>query len=90
MEFALDPERFAGLPPQFFWTDTFQIGKRMTWPEAHAEEVYRRWKEDGLSKVRLAQEFEKSIPTIREAIRIAQRRQAPEPLEPEPRTPSTT
>jgi hypothetical protein len=74
MEFALDPQRFAGLPAQFFWTDSFQVPRRVTWPEAHAEEVYRRWKE-GTSKTRLAVEFKKSVPTIRAAIKVAQRRE---------------
>jgi hypothetical protein len=90
MEFALDPERFTGLPPQFFWIDSFGIPRRVTWTEAHAEEVYRRWKEDGLSKAQLAREFSKSIPTIREAIKVAQQRLAQELVESESEASETT
>jgi hypothetical protein len=70
MEFALDPERFAGLPPQFFWMDSFDVPKRLTWPEEHAEAAYRRKQETGLPNVKLAAEFGVSLPTLRQALKL--------------------
>jgi hypothetical protein len=70
MEFALDPQRFTGLPPQFFWTDFFDVPKRITWPEEHAEEVYRRKQETGQPNVKLAAEFGVSLPTLRQALKL--------------------
>jgi hypothetical protein len=72
MEFVLDPDRFAGLPSSFFWTDSFQVPERTTWPEDHADEVYQRQQESGRSNVALALEFDVSIPTLRKALKIGQ------------------
>ena len=77
MEFALDPERFSGLPPQFFWVDTFDVPKRITWPEEHGDEVYRRKKESRLSNAKLALEFGVSLPTLRKALKIGRMRAEP-------------
>lgn len=71
LDFALDPRRFAGLPERFFWVDQFQIPERLSWAESHADAVFKRWHTDGIPKSTLAKEFGVSIPTIRQAIRIA-------------------
>jgi len=69
MYFAMDPDRFAGLPDAYFWTDTFQVPKRQCWAELHAVAVYAR-RGDGLTFQALAKEFGASVPTIRKAYRI--------------------
>ena len=75
VEFAIDPNRFVGLPSQFFWLDSFQVPKRVYWADAHADEVYEEFKKGGVSQAKLARDFGVSVPTIRKAIRIAQTRE---------------
>lgn len=69
MYFAMDPDRFAGLPDDYFWIDTFQVPKHQCWAELHAAAVYAR-RGDGLTFQALAKEFGVSVPTIRKAYRI--------------------
>ena len=74
--FATDPHRFAALPEHFFWVDSFSVPERVTWPEANAEKVFDRWQQGKVPKYKLAIEFDVSVPTIRQAIRIAQKRRS--------------
>jgi transposase-like protein len=67
---SLDPERFAGLSPTFFWTESLQIEEISCWSEKHAAEVARMRKE-GRTHAELAALFDVSVPTIRKALRIA-------------------
>jgi hypothetical protein len=69
--FALDPERFVGLPDDFFWIDELQVPRRTSWAERHAQEVLQR-RQAGLTFEQLTKEFNKSIPTLRKALRFAQ------------------
>jgi DNA invertase Pin-like site-specific DNA recombinase len=67
---SLDPERFAGLPPSFFWTESLSIEENSCWSEQHAAEVARMRKE-GKTHEQLAALFGVTVPTIRKALRIA-------------------
>jgi hypothetical protein len=67
---SLDPERFAGLPPSFLWTESLQIGENSYWSEQHAAEVARMRKE-GRTHEQLAALFAVTVPTIRKALHIA-------------------
>jgi hypothetical protein len=69
-ETSLDPERFAGLPPSFFWTESLPIEADPCWSEAHAAEV-ARMRTEGRTHAQLAALFHVSMPTIRKALRIA-------------------
>jgi hypothetical protein len=76
-DFAADPNRFAGLPDQFFWIDEFSVPVRQFWSEAHAQEVWDYWKSaPKRSKAAVARHFKKSIPTIRLALRHAEEQMA--------------
>ena len=66
---AADPKRFAGLPEQWFWTDTFRIPARTSLAAENSERVFRRRQESKMSQKQLAIEFEVSPPTIGAAIR---------------------
>jgi DNA invertase Pin-like site-specific DNA recombinase len=68
---ALDPERFAGLPEPLRWEEVFVLTAKLSWAEAHAEDV-ARGRAEGLTIVALAQHFGKTPPTIRQALRHAQ------------------
>ena len=69
-EFAADPDRFAGLGDDWFWTDEFQIPDRPpSWVVENSERVFRRRQEARLSHGKLALEFGVSKPTIRAAIK---------------------
>jgi hypothetical protein len=66
---AADPGRFAGLPEQWFWADTFEIpGRNMSWAAANAEAVFKRRQESKLSFGQLAKEFLRTKPTVRAAV----------------------
>lgn len=66
---AADPNRFAALDEQWFWTDVFQHPCRpLSWSETHAEEVFLRRKDAGASYAQLALEFGVTSPTIGAAI----------------------
>jgi hypothetical protein len=73
---AADLERFAGLGPEWFWEDTFQVPRKTCWSEEHAAEVAAKKQETGWSLAKLAEHFGKSIPTIRRALRLAQEQDA--------------
>jgi DNA invertase Pin-like site-specific DNA recombinase len=75
----LDPERFAGVPDEFFWAETFVLPLRVSWAESHAEEVYLAWEETGLSMEKLANRFGKTRPTIKHALEIAKARRESAP-----------
>jgi hypothetical protein len=69
-DMAADPERFAGLPDDWFWEDVFQIpDRRPSWVVENAEMVFQRRQEGNLSHSRLADEFGVSKPTIATAIK---------------------
>jgi hypothetical protein len=68
---ALDPNRFAGLPEEVMWTETFWLEKTPGWAEQHAEEVYEAKERTGLSFNKLAVLFKKSRPTVQHAWEIA-------------------
>ena len=68
-DFAGDPNRFAGLPETWFWNDTFEIPVRRHWSDEYAEAVFRRKQETKCSNSELEGEFQKSIPTIRRALK---------------------
>ncbi|HTN75336.1 MAG TPA: recombinase family protein [Pirellulaceae bacterium] len=72
--FALAPDRFHGLPEEFFWEETFTIPEKQSWAQLHADEVYERRQILGMTFEKLAVAFGKSIPTVRKALNIAIRR----------------
>lgn len=61
---ALDPDRFAGLPEQFMWEESFCLPRRLSWAEEHATEVAQA-RAEGLTMESLAKRFGKTVPTIR-------------------------
>jgi hypothetical protein len=69
--FVLAPDRFHGLPEEFFWEQSFSIPKKQSWAERHANEVHERRQAPGMTFPKLSEEFGKSIPTIRKALKIA-------------------
>ena len=68
--FAADPKRFAGVGDQWFWTDFLQIPAKTCWASAHAAKVARE-RAAGATMEQLAAHFQKTVPTIREALRRA-------------------
>lgn len=70
-DFAADPQRFAGLGPEWFTEDVFQLPRRLSWAEANAEEVAEFRHQTHSSMATTAGHFGKTIPTIREALRYA-------------------
>jgi hypothetical protein len=72
--FAMAPDRFHGLPEQFFWEETFTIPVRKTWAEQHADEVYERRQVPGMTYKKLISEFGKSRHILSAAVRIASKR----------------
>jgi hypothetical protein len=85
---VLDPERFAGLPEPFFWTESFVITEKISWAEEHAEEVYQAKLSTGLSLNKLVDRFGKSRPTIKHAWDIAVERRRTEAARPGPAQPA--
>ena len=71
-DFAVDPQRFAGLGPEWFTLDTFQVPRRLSWAEEHALEVAQFRLEMGATMAKTANQFGRTIPTIRAALRYAQ------------------
>ena len=70
VDFATDPDRFAGLDKRWFWEDVFMIPRRKSWAEEIAPEVAAR-RRAGLTEAKIAEEFDTTIPTIRVALRHA-------------------
>jgi len=69
---VLNPSRFAGLGPEWFWVDSLQVPTRRTWPEEHALEVANFRLAHRVSQKATALHFKVSVPTVRIALRIAQ------------------
>jgi hypothetical protein len=70
-DYVADPHRFAGLGPEWFWQDDFQIpDPPLPWPEANAAAVLEKRKETGWSYPRLAEHYEVSIGTIKTAMKL--------------------
>ena len=67
----LDPHRLDGLPESLVWTESFVLGGRTCWARDHAKEVLHAQQVEKLSLAKLAQRFGKSIPTIRNALKMA-------------------
>jgi hypothetical protein len=67
--------RFAGLGPEWFWEDTFQLPRKTCWAREQAAEV-ARLRAGGLTLEELAVHFGKSVPTIRAALKRAGGQQA--------------
>ncbi len=67
---AADVDRFAGLDPEWFWEDSFQVQRKKSWAEEHAQEV-AALRAQGVTMEALAEHFEKSKPTVRAALRHA-------------------
>ncbi|MCA9091448.1 MAG: transposase [Planctomycetaceae bacterium] len=70
-DFAVNPRRFAGLGPEWFTEDTFQVPRRLSWSEEHALEVAQFRMETGATMAKTAERFDRTIPTIRAALRYA-------------------
>lgn len=71
IEFAVDPERFAGLGAQWFTEAIFQVPERLSWSQAHAREVAEYRLQTKKSMALTALHFGKTIPTIRAALDYA-------------------
>jgi site-specific DNA recombinase len=67
---ALDPERMAGLPQEFLWTESFVIEEELYWSKKNAAKV-AQLRIAGKTIEGLAENFGKSVPTIRKALRLA-------------------
>jgi len=70
-DFAVDPQRFAGLGPEWFTEDVFEVPRRRSWAEEHAAEVAEYRLRNHASMEATARHFGKTVPTIREAQRYA-------------------
>jgi hypothetical protein len=68
---AADVDRFAGVGPEWFWEDTFQLPRKTCWSQEHAAAVAAKQQEAGWPPAKLATYFGKIIPTIRRALRLA-------------------
>lgn len=72
-DFAVDPARFAGLGPEWFTDDVFHVPPRLSWAEEHAREVAEFRLKTNATMAKTAKHFGKTIPTIRQALRYAQK-----------------
>jgi len=76
--FVADPDRFRGLPDEWFWIDVFRQPERKSWAEAHSDEVYAaRFNADGSVRAtyeQLEKRFGRTKPTLRSAVAIAKKR----------------
>src|SRR5581483_986398 len=68
--FAADPNRFAGVGDQWFWTECLQIPAKTCWASEHAAAVAKE-RAAGATLEQLAVKFKKTVPTIRDALRRA-------------------
>lgn len=77
--FVAEPDRFAGIPDEWFWVETLQQSRRQSWSEANADKVYAmRFATDGSVKATLKEleaQLNVSRPTLRKAIEIGRDRQ---------------
>ena len=83
---AADVDRFAGLGPEWFWEDTFQMPPKSCWSEKHAQEVAAKKQQTHWSITKLAEYFVRSVPTIRRALSLAQEQNAKADTGDQPRT----
>lgn len=78
--FVADPDRFADVPEEWFWVETFKEPKRQSWAESHALEVHSaRFAPDSAIKKtyrELEEQFGVTKPTLMAALRIAQHKLA--------------
>lgn len=70
---STDPGRFAGLDPQWFWEDVFEMPRSSCWAAEHASAV-AQLRGEGWTMARLASHFGRTRPTIRHALKIAAER----------------
>lgn len=70
---AADVHRFAGLGPDWFWEDAFQVPQKTCWSEEQATAVAAKKAETGWSLAKLAKYFKKGIPTVRRALKNIER-----------------
>jgi hypothetical protein len=70
-EFAVRPDRFAGLGPEFFTEHPLQIPRRLSWAEQHCREVAEYRLRHGVTMASTAAHFEVTVPTIRAALHHA-------------------
>ena len=68
---VLSPVRFAGLGPEWFWIDTFNVPENRCWSEEHALEVAQFRIANRASQSAVASHFGVSAPTVRKALLIA-------------------
>jgi len=73
LDTSLDPERFAGLPGACFWEESFVLIEKLSWAEGNSAEA-ARLRATGLTMEELARHFGKTVPTIRKALRHAQKK----------------
>ena len=71
-----DPDRFAGLRPNWFWEDTFELPRKQCWSAKHAREVKQKRDQTGWTQTKLTDHFGVSRPTIRRAIELAEQEEA--------------
>jgi DNA invertase Pin-like site-specific DNA recombinase len=64
---VLDPDRFAGLAPEFFWVEPLDLAGPQSWAEEYAAEV-ASLRSQNMTHAELAKHFGKSVPTIRAAL----------------------
>jgi DNA invertase Pin-like site-specific DNA recombinase len=81
--FVADPDRFSGIPNDWFWTETFRQPKRRSWAVSHADEVHSaRFASNGSVKKtfeELEEQFGVTKPTLRAALKKAkEKRDNPE------------
>ncbi len=67
---STDPHRFAGLDEHWFEEHEFQVPEPTGWYKEHAMEVAEK-RAEGLSQEELAEQFGRTIQTIRRALRHA-------------------
>nr|ADY61426.1 regulatory protein GntR HTH [Rubinisphaera brasiliensis DSM 5305] len=77
-EMASDPNRFAGMPENWFWVDEFSIPEKSCWSKDNAQAVLARYQQIQAETGKkpscnaLAKEFGVSRPTIHKALDEAQ------------------
>lgn len=70
-EFAVDTNRFAGLGPEWFAEDHFDVPETLSWAEANAQAVAEFRLNNHASMEVTAMHFGKTVPTIRAALKYA-------------------
>ncbi len=70
-EFAVDTDRFAGLGPEWFAEDHFDVPETLSWAQANAQAVAEFRLSTHSSMEVTAKHFNKTTPTIRAALNYA-------------------